>query len=48
MQLSSTITTAMSVVGYAYLAYQMANLLVNIIWACTDEEFKLAIKKKLS
>ncbi|CAB5671433.1 MULTISPECIES: conjugal transfer mating pair stabilization protein TraN [Enterobacterales] len=46
VQLSSTITTAMSVVGYAYLAYQMANLLVNIIWACTDEEFKLAIKKE--
>lgn len=40
VQLSSTIVSAISVVGYAYMAYQIANILVNIIWACTPDEFK--------
>ncbi|HBC3733840.1 TPA: conjugal transfer mating pair stabilization protein TraN [Escherichia coli] len=46
VQLSSTVMSAVSVVGYAYMAYQMANILVNIIWACTEHEFKLAVKKE--
>ena len=46
VQLSSTIVSAISVVGYAYMAYQIANILVNIIWACTPDEFKLAVKKE--
>lgn len=45
-QISSTLVSAVSVVGYAYMAYQMANILVNIIWACTQDEFKLAVKKE--
>ena len=44
VQLSSTLVSAVSVVGYAYMAYQIANILVNIIWACTEDEFKLAVK----
>ncbi|PHM72218.1 conjugal transfer mating pair stabilization protein TraN [Xenorhabdus sp. KJ12.1] len=46
VQLSSTLVSAISVVGYAYMAYQIANILVNIIWACTQDEFKLAVKKE--
>lgn len=46
VELSSTLTSAISVVGYAYMAYQVANILVNIIWACTADEFKLAVKKE--
>ncbi|HHU2943999.1 TPA: conjugal transfer protein TraN, partial [Escherichia coli] len=46
VQLSSTLVSAVSVVGYAYMAYQIANILVNIIWACTEDEFKLAVKKE--
>ena len=46
VQLSSTVMSAVSVVGYAYMAYQVANILVNIIWACTEDEFKLAVKKE--
>lgn len=45
-QISSTLVSAVSVVGYAYMAYQIANILVNIIWACTQDEFKLAVKKE--
>lgn len=45
-QISSTLVSAVSVVGYAYMAYQVANILVNIIWACTTDEFKLAVKKE--
>ena len=29
-------------VYYAYLAYVIFNLLVNIIWECTEEELQLA------
>ncbi|TDB45612.1 conjugal transfer mating pair stabilization protein TraN [Photorhabdus luminescens] len=46
VQLSSTLVNAVSVIGYAYMAYQIANILVNIIWACTEDEFKLAVKKE--
>ena len=46
VELSSTLVSAVSVVGYAYMAYQIANILVNIIWACTADEFKLAVKKE--
>lgn len=46
VELSSSITTAISVVGYAYMAYQIANMLVHIIWACSEDEFKLAVKKE--
>lgn len=45
-EISSTLVSAVSVVGYAYMAYQVANILVNIIWACTADEFKLAVKKE--
>lgn len=45
-QISSTLLSAVSVVGYAYMAYQIANILVNIIWACSTDEFKLAVKKE--
>lgn len=46
VQINSTLVSAVSVVGYAYMAYQVANILVNIIWACTQDEFQLAVKKE--
>ncbi|EKA5635888.1 conjugal transfer protein TraN [Vibrio navarrensis] len=38
---------AMMYCYYAYLAYVVFNLLVNIIFACTDEELDLAMKIEL-
>ena len=46
VELSSALVQAVSVIGYAYMAYMIANILVNIIWACTEDEFKLAVKKE--
>lgn len=39
--------TALMYVYYAYLAYVVFNLLVNIIYECTEEEMDLAMKKDL-
>jgi hypothetical protein len=38
---------ALMYVYYAYLAYVVFNLLVNIIWACEEEEMDLAMKRDL-
>ncbi|MFW7525169.1 conjugal transfer protein TraN [Vibrio ostreicida] len=38
---------ALMYVYYAYLAYVVFNLLVGIIYECTDEELDLAMKKEL-
>lgn len=36
-----------SVIGWIYLAYQIVNILVQLIWPCTEDEFKLASDKQL-
>jgi conjugal transfer mating pair stabilization protein TraN len=36
-----------SVVGWIYMAYQIVNILVQLIWPCTEDEFKLASDKQL-
>ncbi|MFA0108468.1 conjugal transfer protein TraN [Vibrio breoganii] len=43
----AAIGNAMMVVYYAYLAYVVFNLLVNIIYECEEEELDLAMKKDL-
>lgn len=37
---------ALSVIMWAYMAYQIANILVQIIWECEEEEFMLGAKKE--
>ncbi len=36
-----------SVIGWIYMAYQIVNILVQLIWPCTEDEFKLASDKQL-
>ncbi|MEZ9900207.1 conjugal transfer protein TraN [Vibrio breoganii] len=43
----AAIGNAMMVVYYAYLAYVVFNLLINIIYECEEEELDLAMKKDL-
>ncbi|AJF08138.1 conjugal transfer protein TraN [Geoalkalibacter subterraneus] len=37
---------ALTVVGYAYLIYQISNILVQIIWECEEQEFELGVKRE--
>ncbi|RNF58575.1 hypothetical protein EFK68_04210 [Pseudomonas aeruginosa] len=37
---------ALSVIMWAYMIYQIANILVQIIWECEEEEFTLGAKKE--
>ena len=46
-QLAPGFSTALSVIGTAYMIYQLADLLVNIIWECTQEELQLGADRKL-
>ncbi|GAM71752.1 incF plasmid conjugative transfer protein traN [Vibrio sp. JCM 19236] len=43
----AAIGNAMMVVYYAYLAYVVFNLLINIIYECEEEELDLAMKRDL-
>lgn len=43
----SMIASAISVIGWIYMAYQITNILVQIIWPCTEDEFKLESNKQL-
>lgn len=43
----AAVGAALMVVFYAYLAYVVFTLLVNIVFECTDEEFELANKVEL-
>lgn len=40
-------STALSVIGTAYTIYQLADLLVNIIWECSQKELQLGAERKL-
>lgn len=42
------IAAVASVIGWIYLAYQIINILVQLIWPCTEDEFKLASDKQLN
>lgn len=46
MQLSSQAATALNVIGAIYTAYVIADLMINIIWACEEKEFELAAKNE--
>ncbi|WP_165678352.1 conjugal transfer protein TraN [Metapseudomonas otitidis] len=37
---------ALSIIMWAYIIYQIANILVQIIWECEEEEFMLGAKKE--
>ncbi|KLV03489.1 hypothetical protein ABT56_18815 [Photobacterium aquae] len=39
--------TVMMYVYYAYLVYVIVNLLIDIIWECSEDEFSLAMKRDL-
>ncbi|MBK3469031.1 conjugal transfer protein TraN [Pseudomonas sp. MF6776] len=43
---ASGIASVVSVVMIAYMVYQIANILVNIIWECEEKEFELGAKKE--
>lgn len=43
----AAVGNALMVVYYAYLAYVIFNLLVNILFECKEEEFDLAMKREL-
>lgn len=45
--LGSMLSSVISVVMWAYLIYQIVNILVQIIWACEESEFELASKREL-
>ena len=45
--LGGTVGLALNMVMWAYTAYVVANLLVQIIWECEMEEFELGTKKQL-
>jgi conjugal transfer mating pair stabilization protein TraN len=47
---SAAVGTALSVVSvvlWAYLVYQVAVILVRLIWKCEKQEFELAVKREL-
>lgn len=44
--LASSFAAVLSVVMIAYMVYQIANILVNIIWECEQSEFELGAKKE--
>lgn len=43
---ASGLASVVSVVMIAYMVYQIANILVNIIWECEEKEFELGAKKE--
>lgn len=44
---AATFASVLSVVMIAYTIYQVATLLIEIIWACEDNELELAVKRDL-
>lgn len=43
--LGSTMGSVMTVVGYVYMAYVIANMIVQIAYACTEDEFALVAQR---
>lgn len=46
-QVSEAIGTAVAVVGYVYVAYQVAMLVIQTIYKCEEKEFELASNRAL-
>lgn len=46
MQLTSNAAAVVNVIGFIYTVYVIADMLVNIIWECEEEEFELGAKKE--
>lgn len=44
--LAPMVGAMLSVIMWAYMIYQIANILVNIIWECEEDEFMLGAKKE--
>lgn len=45
--LASGFSTALSVVGTIYTIYTVADIIVNIIWECTEDELNLGVDRQL-
>jgi len=45
--LASTVASALTVIMWVYMAYQIAKLLVQIIWECEPDEFQLGARREL-
>jgi hypothetical protein len=46
-QLAPGFSTALSVIGTAYTIYMLTDLLVNIIWECSQKELQLGAEREL-
>lgn len=46
--LSETFATALNVVMWIYTIYLLVNILIDIIWACEEEEFLLAARREMN
>ncbi|WP_296897566.1 conjugal transfer protein TraN [Thiohalocapsa sp.] len=46
-QLASFLTTAMQAILWAYMIYNVAMLLVHLIWTCEEAELQLSAKREL-
>lgn len=47
VQLSETFSSALSVVMWAYTIYAIVNILIDIVWACEEDEFILAARREM-
>jgi conjugal transfer mating pair stabilization protein TraN len=45
--LSETFATALNVIMWVYTIYLVLNILIDIIWACEEEEFVLAARREM-
>jgi conjugal transfer mating pair stabilization protein TraN len=45
--LSETFATALNVIMWVYTIYLILNILIDIIWACEEEEFLLAARREM-
>ncbi len=45
--LASTVASALTVIMWVYMAYQIAKILIQIIWECEPDEFALGAKREL-
>lgn len=45
--LSETFATALNVIMWVYTIYLILNILIDIIWACEEEEFTLAARREM-
>lgn len=46
-ELSTSFTTALSVIGWVYTVYVIVTVLIGIAWPCEQSEFELAARKQM-